>query len=134
MDKYRIRGGELRSVNPIVVRYRTGTPVELRLGGTSAGHYADGGDVRIKVTADAGSQTGPTPPRITYNYGQKYTEFTFVGAAVWSLDGDYLVIESLGTVTVDSGAATLPASEAELGAATLLEWLSADDSPGPHRP
>lgn len=133
MSKYRIKGGELRGVNPVVVRTYTGTSMELKLNGVSAGNYADGSDVRISVVLTSGSQSGPTPQRLTVNYGSKYTELTFSGTAVWSLDGDYLVVDSTGLLTVDSGAGTLPATQAELRAASLVEWLCSSDD-DPHRP
>lgn len=131
---YRIKGGELRSVEPLVLRCTALTTTHVRLDGVDKGTYSAATGVRIEVDAGSGSQSGPTLKKLTHTYGATYTEVTFRGAATWSTSGSWLVVVSEGTLAVLEGASALPVTEADLQGANAIDLGGASDPNDPHRP
>lgn len=134
---YRFKGGERRSVNPLVVRFSAQTTTKVKLDGVDKGPYTGSTSVRMTVAAASGAFSGPDLPVVAFNYGPNYTEVTFTGHATWSVSGKYLQVVSDGVLTVTLGGTALPVTQAQLQGASTLEFGSTAatvDGDVPHKP
>jgi hypothetical protein len=134
--EYRIVNAQVRSLDPLIVRYRCSPEVHLRVGLEDAGAYRDKGIVHLVV--DAGSGVPEVPdnlPQAKDDFFPEFTELVFLGAVQAQVKGDELVVVSPGRIWVTAGAEILPVSEAALNTAGSLAWVAKlDEGNDPHQP
>lgn len=131
---FRIKSAQVRSLDPLVVRTRSGTETSLAVDDLPAEPLKAAGSVHLVIDAGAGVPSVPKLPPELDDFAPDYVQLTFQGAATATVDGAYLVVETAGLLWVTHGADLLPVQESRLREAAQVAIHIETDKPPPHSP
>lgn len=131
--QFRIRGAQVVSLQPLIVRQRAGADVRLRIDDEEA-RPLEAGQILFWI----GSAPGPVEvdgslPVVGDDLGPDLIELVFPGTAQARIEGKDLVIESTCSVQVVAGEGFVPFDRAQVEAASIVA-LESDFDDIPHQP
>lgn len=130
---FRIRGAEVVTSSPLVVRQRASDRVLFRIDDRKAAPLAPGQILLWSTAAPGPVEWSGTLPELGVDLGTELIEFVFAGSAKARVEGEDLVIETTSTVLLAAGDNFVPFTRAEVEAASIYA-IETDGGAPPHQP
>ena len=141
LREYRIPGARFSILKDLLlVQYRSGSEVTLRLGDDAPMPYRGKGPVWIEVDDGTGKQptfSGTVPAPADDDFGVVLTELSFRGDVTAKVDSDdpnVLLVQASGEPKIVGGREYLPATANDMSAFDRITWASTISDGNPHPP
>ena len=131
--QFRIRGAQVVSLSPLVVRQRASADVRLQIDDEEA-LSLEPGQILLWVASAPGTVNVDGPlPELGVDLGPEVIELVFGGAVEARVEGEELVIDCTCNVKLAAGEGFVPFDPAQVEGASLYR-IETDDAPTPHQP
>lgn len=131
--QFRIRGAQVVSLQPLIVRQRASTDVRLRIDDEEARPLASGQVLLWISSAPGPVDLSGSLPELAEDLGPELIELVFAGSAQARIEGEELVVETTCSVLLAGGEGFVPFDRAQVEAASIF-GLESDVDVGPHQP